>query len=90
VASAQTTGGITCPNGANGEPFDIELAFTDGSGVESDASAPVTMICADVPESPAAPVLLLGSLDLILIEWEPPADGGSPILGYEILMRSID
>jgi len=46
------------------------------------------MLCADVPASPAAPALLLRSLDLILVTWEPPAsDGGTPVLGYAVLMK---
>ena len=46
------------------------------------------MICANVPLSPATPTLLLKTLDLLLLEWEPPTDdGGSPILGYSVHMR---
>ena len=49
------------------------------------------MMCADVPQSPQAPTLLVNTLDLILLEWDPPADdGGSPILGYAILMKTQD
>ena len=46
------------------------------------------MLCANVPDSPDAPTLLLSALDLILLEWDPPLyDGGSPILGYSVWLR---
>lgn len=74
---------------APGTPLDVSLRYTDAAGTQSAPSVSVTMICADVPSSPAAPTLLLGSLDIILVEWKPPtSDGGSPILGYEVLMSS--
>jgi len=32
--------------------------------------------------------VLIGSTDLIIVEWEPPAsDGGTPILGYTLHMK---
>lgn len=62
----------------DGSPFDIRLALinADDSGADqaSTFSGPVTMICAGLPASPAAPTLLLRSLDILLLEWEPPTD----------------
>lgn len=64
------------------------MRHTDAGGDEVSISQTVTMICANVPLSPATPTLLLKTLDLLLLEWEPPAeDGGSPILGYSVHMR---
>jgi hypothetical protein len=72
----------------DGRPLDLQLRHTDSGGDEVSVSPSVTMICSDVPLSPATPSLLLRSLDLLLLEWEPPADdGGSPILGYSVHMR---
>lgn len=94
LAAAGEAGVIRCvdANGAAlapGTPLDVSLRYKDAAGTQSASSVSVTMICADVPSSPAAPTLLLGSLDIILLEWEPPAStGGSPILGYEVLMSS--
>ena len=84
----QGSGIIKCDNGADGSVLDVELSYEYTAGEWSEDSVPVTMICADVPESPATPSLLLTSLDLLLLEWEPPVyDGGSPILGYSVFMR---
>jgi hypothetical protein len=48
----------------------------------------VTYVCANYPNNPVAPTLLLSSLDLFIINWSPPAiDGGSAILGYKVYMR---
>jgi len=59
------------------------------AGTWSYESAPVTMLCANVPDGPAAPTLQLSALDLILLDWEPPLfDGGSPILGYSVWIQA--
>lgn len=72
----------------DGTPLDLQVRHTDASNDEVSISPSVTMICANVPLSPATPTLLLRSLDLLLLEWEPPTDdGGSPILGYSVHMR---
>lgn len=46
------------------------------------------MMCADVPNAPSSPTVIIQNLDQIVIEWEPPAsDGGTPILGYQVDMK---
>jgi hypothetical protein len=71
--------------------LDVQLRYSYGGPTPTEWSVAVTMICADVPASPATPSLLLTSLDLLLLEWDPPAsDGGSPILGYSVFMRELD
>lgn len=83
-----TEAAVPCASGSNGRPLDIVLRYVDGSAQTSDPSVPITLLCAGVPSSPATPTLLLRSLDLLLLEWEPPtSDGGSPVLGYNISMR---
>jgi hypothetical protein len=80
---------IACPSGATGESYDVFLRYTDTTGLVSDNSPAITMLCAGPPASPSNPTLLLSSLDLILISWDPPAsDGGSPILGYSLMMKT--
>jgi hypothetical protein len=72
AAGAGTSGVIPCAV-ADGKPLDVTLLYTatqaDGSTATSDPSVAVTMICANVPDSPAAPTPLLASLELILLEW---------------------
>ena len=46
------------------------------------------MMCAQKPDAPNPPTVLVSSLDQIAIEWDPPAsDGGSPVLGYQVQMK---
>ena len=87
--SAGTAGAIPCP-ASDGRLLTVELAYSDGAAWSED-SVPVTMICAGLPDSPAPPTLLLTSLDILLLEWAPPAsDGGSAILGYAVYMKETD
>ncbi len=65
----------------------VYLQYYSG-GVASGYSVPVSMMCANVPNAPAIPTILIKNLDQIVIEWTPPSsDGGSPILGYQVDMR---
>lgn len=76
---------IPCSS-ADGSLYKVSLRYTSG-GSDSGYSIPVSMMCADVPDAPAAPTVLIQNLDQIVIEWEPPAsDGGTPILGYQVDM----
>jgi len=88
-ASLGLTGAIPCPNGADGSSYDVFLRALSTTGTWSDESAPVTMLCANVPDSPDSLNLLLSAIDLILISWKPPlSDGGTPILGYSVWMKA--
>ena len=87
VDAAENTFAIPCipdSEGRNsGEFVDAAVAFTDNVGYKSIFSIFNTFMCANVPQSPSTPRLLVMTLDLILLEWDPPTnDGGSPILGY--------
>jgi hypothetical protein len=67
--------------------MDAQIRYLE-SGVYSDWSVPVTFLCANVPTTPNAPTLVLGSMDLIIVDWTPPtSDGGTPILGYDLYMK---
>lgn len=70
------------------------MRWDDGTLTYSQYSNDVTYLCANskipylplsylVPDAPAAPTISLGTLDLIIVNWDPPAsDGGSSVLGY--------
>jgi len=79
LAAGDGTAGVIPCAVADGKPLDVSLLYT-----ATDAAAPVTtppttftstpsvavtMLCANVADSPAAPTPLLASLDLILLEW---------------------
>ncbi len=43
-----------------------------------------------VPNAPAAPRLRLSSDSVLLVEWTPPRDGGSPVTHYEVAIQAND
>lgn len=46
-------------------------------------------MCASEPSAPAAPTLLLVTLNKVVLEWIPPtSDGGTSILGYRVYMKT--
>lgn len=57
-----------------------------GSGPESDA---VTLISAAPPEAPQTPYLYQATQNQITITWDTVYNGGSTILGYEVLMAYV-
>jgi hypothetical protein len=55
----------------------------------SDYSEPVSILSAQTPNQPDAPVTtFVGSS--IVIKWNAPISGGSPITAYKILIRQSD
>ena len=46
----------------------------------------MTVRSGSVPGIPGAPKLTLVAHDSVLVEWDPPHDGGSPILSYGIIV----
>lgn len=46
------------------------------------------MYCAGFPNAPASPVLIQGSKDIIQVSWTLPNNGGSPVLGFKLYMKS--
>lgn len=51
----------------------------------SDYSDELTVLCAYKPTEPAEPVTSVVAADVI-IDWEAPFNGGSPIIGYRVLI----
>jgi hypothetical protein len=52
-------------------------------------SSSVTMACAGPPDPPPIPTLILGTRDIISVKWESPQNnGGSPVLGFFVYMKS--
>jgi hypothetical protein len=47
------------------------------------------MYCAGEPIAPAPPILAQGSKDIIIVSWTlPTSNGGSPVLGFKLYMKS--
>jgi hypothetical protein len=47
------------------------------------------MACAGPPDPPLIPTLILGTRDIISVKWELPLNnGGSPVLGFFVYMKS--
>jgi hypothetical protein len=65
------------------------MLITTAAGIQSQPSIPVTMYCAGYPNAPASPILQQGSKDIIIVSWTlPTSDGGSPVLGFKLYMKS--
>ena len=65
----------------------VSMRYTSG-GDTSSYSVSISMMCAQEPDAPNTPTVVIQNLDQIIIEWDPPAsDGGTPILGYQVEMR---
>ena len=48
------------------------------------------MICAGYPVAPNVPIMILGNRDIISISWDLTfSNGGSPILGFFLFMKSF-
>lgn len=58
------------------------MKYETASLQASELSPAVTFLCANAPSPPSTPTATLTTQDLIIVEWVPPTDGGSPILGY--------
>lgn len=68
----------------------VKLRYNTVAAEVSEWSATLTVMCASVPNAPATPTLTLGTLDIIIVDWLPPADdGGSAVLGYTVLMKRV-
>jgi len=52
-------------------------------------SVPVSILAAQIPAIPAAPITIWRPDDVI-VDWTAPDDGGSPIVSYRILIRQAD
>ena len=82
------------PCGASdGRPLSVTLKYTTTEGETSEESASTTILCAAPPEPPGQPTLVLGNRDTISVSWTlplSPEDGGSPVLGFQLFMKSID
>ncbi len=73
---------------SDGRVLTVSLRSTDAKGV-SYQSIPVTMMCAGFPNPPDPPILILGNRDIISVAWnQPTIDGGSPVLGFFLFMKS--
>jgi hypothetical protein len=55
----------------------------------SDYSNELTVLCAYKPTEPAKPTSEVRA-DKVVLEWVAPFYGGSPILGYRILIQQAD
>lgn len=67
--------------------MDVQLKYSTAAETP-DWSVPRTFLCADKPGVPIGVTVSLATVNVIVIDWAPPAsDGGSPVLGYDLYMK---
>jgi hypothetical protein len=66
--------------------FKVEARNSVGYSLLSD---PVAILCAQPPDQPASPTVSSQDSNII-ITWNAPYDGGTPILSYKILVLLDD
>ena len=82
---------IDCLGVTDGRKFDVIYRYRTNVPQDSPWSTAVTVMCADVPDPPAPPTKVIGTRDLMSVEWALPVyDGGSPTLGFFVFMRLTD
>ena len=92
ILSEASVAQIPC-GASDGRPLSVTLKYTTTEGETSEESASTTMLCAAPPEPPGQPTLVLGNRDTISVSWTlplSPEDGGSPVLGFQLFMKSND
>ena len=63
--------------------MDIYLRVLTSTPETSPWSISTTMLCANKPDAPGAPSLVIGSLDIVEVSWNLPAyNGGSSVQGF--------
>jgi len=80
--SPATISGLT-----NGSEYEVQVRASNNGG-DGPYSASGTGIPRTIPSTPAAPALAVGDSQLT-VSWDAPADGGSPILGYNVRYRLV-
>lgn len=55
---------------------------------DSEPSIPAGIIAAKVPQTPNAPTKKSATTTQIVVQWEEPYDGGSPLTGYQVWWNS--
>jgi hypothetical protein len=66
----------------------MDISYTYSLGLQISPTSPtVTLYCADKPSAPTIPLVAWKDINRIVLNWTPPNDNGSPILGYQLYMK---
>jgi hypothetical protein len=66
--------------------MNVSYKYITGQG-HSEFSAIVSFYCASTPSEPSLPIVWWKDINRIIINWNQPMSGGSPILGYVLMMK---
>ena len=84
-----TTTATTITGLTNGLEYEVRVRAENAVGDSSWSSVSTgTPLIPTTPSAPAAPYVIIGDRQL-WVSWNAPADGGSPIAGYEVEYRPV-
>jgi hypothetical protein len=66
----------------------MAISYTYSLGLLNSPTSPtVTLFCADKPSAPIMPLVTWKDINRLVLNWVPPGDNGSSILGYQLYMK---
>jgi Fibronectin type III domain len=86
--TSSTNTNYTITGLTNGTSYVIEVAAINASGTGAWSLESAPAIPSTVPDQPAAPSVSVGDATLT-VNWTAPADGGSPITGYQVMLWGV-
>ena len=72
----------------NGETYKFKVQSFNSYGY-SEFSDEVAILCATAPDQPAVPSTSVFE-NTVVVQWDAPADNGTPILGYHLYLKKQD
>jgi large repetitive protein len=80
TSTSYTVGGLT-----SSLQYSFKISSRNEYG-QSVYTEPITILSANVPYQPTAPTTSFVGSNLV-ISWIPPVSGGSPVLGYKVMVK---